>query len=118
MERLWRFGAAAIGAGSRWLGVALVIPALLFGANGCDEGIEASGCSPGAGRFGDRCCGGVSDCQTDLTCVSSQCTKACDASADCEGLEPDGGNRGCRSDGFCATPPLPLAKPPDPGQGW
>ena len=78
---------------------------------------EGGGCTPGNGSFGARCCGGASDCSADLSCRSGQCTKPCDAGADCAGLAADGGARPC-SNGFCVPAPLPVNGGSGDDHGW
>lgn len=102
--------------GRTWTG--LLSLSLLVAAAGCessDETGDAVACVPGNGTFGARCCGADADCGASLSCRSGQCTKPCDAGADCEGLAADGGARPC-SGGFCTPVPLPTSGGSD--QGW
>jgi hypothetical protein len=81
-----------------------------------DETGDSVACVPGNGSFGARCCGDAGDCGASLSCRSGQCTKACDAGTECDGLAPDGGPRPC-SGGFCVPVPLPVSGGSD-DQGW
>ena len=69
---------------------------------------------PGSGAFGARCCEPADCTGADLECRATQCTKACDGGAACEGLAVDGGARPC-TNGYCVPPPLPK---PTGGSGW